>query len=66
MDYKLGIEKLGWKYWQAREQGKGHEQLIRRRDNPLWDVLKKEFAENRDAGSVKFIPNLGKKLLKFI
>ena len=43
MDYELGVEKLGWKYWEAREQGKGHEQLIRRRDNPLWDVLKKEF-----------------------
>ena len=44
MDYELGVEKLGWKYWEAREQGKGHEQLIRRRDNPLWDVFKKEFA----------------------
>lgn len=46
MDYELGVEKLGWKYWEAREQGKGHEQLIRRRDNPLWDVLKKEFKKN--------------------
>ena len=45
MDYELGVEKLGWKYWEAREQGKGHEELIRRRDNPLWGVFKKEFAE---------------------
>ena len=45
MDYELGVEKLGWKYWQAREEGKGHEQLIRRRDNPLWDVFKKEFVK---------------------
>ena len=51
MDYELGVEKLGWKYWEAREQGKGHEQLIRRRDNPLWDVFKKEFAEKQ--GSVE-------------
>ncbi len=47
MDYELGIEKLGWKYWEAREQGKGHEELIRRRDNPLWDVFKKEFEEKQ-------------------
>ena len=45
MDYELGVEKLGWKYWQAREQGKEHEELIRRRDNPLWDVFKREFAK---------------------
>ena len=51
MDYELGVEKLGWKYWEAREEGKGHEQLIRRRDNPLWDVFKKEFAEKQ--GSVE-------------
>ncbi len=45
MDYELGIEKLGRKYWKAREEGKEHEQLIRRRDNPLWDVFKKQFVK---------------------
>jgi hypothetical protein len=43
MDYELGVEKLDWKYWQGREEGKAHEQLIRRHDNPLWQVLKKQF-----------------------
>jgi hypothetical protein len=28
-----------------------HEKLIRRRDNPLWDVFKKEFVEKQ--GSVE-------------
>jgi len=51
MDYELGVEKLGWKYWEAREQGKGHEKLIRRRDNPLLGVFKKEFVEKQ--GSVE-------------
>ncbi|MBB3062478.1 glycoside hydrolase family 5 protein [Microbulbifer rhizosphaerae] len=40
LDYELGMEKLGWKYWQQREQGKTHEELIQRRDNPLWNVFK--------------------------
>ncbi len=43
LDYELGTEKLGWKYWQAREEGKSHEELIQRRDNPLFDVIKNEF-----------------------
>ncbi len=50
MDYELGVEKLDWKYWEAREQGKGHKGLIRRRDNPLWDVFKKEFVEKQGSG----------------
>ena len=45
MDYEPGVEKLDWKHWKAREQVKEHEQLIRRRDNPLWAVFKKEFAK---------------------
>ena len=44
LDYELGTEKLGWKYWQAREAGKSHEELIQRRDNPLFNVIKKEFS----------------------
>ncbi len=43
MDYELGTKKLRWKYWQEREKGVPHEQLIHRRDNPLWDVFKREF-----------------------
>jgi hypothetical protein len=43
LDYELGTEKLGWKYWQAREEGKDHEHLIDRHDNPLWNVLKRQF-----------------------
>ena len=31
------------------EHGKGHEELIRRRDNPLWDVFKKEFVEKQES-----------------
>ncbi|MBN1343096.1 MAG: cellulase family glycosylhydrolase [Phycisphaerae bacterium] len=44
LDYELGTEELGPKYWQAREQGKTHEELIHRHDNPLWDVIKRELA----------------------
>ncbi len=43
LDYELGTENLGWDYWKAREAGKTHEDLIQRRDNPLFDVIKKEF-----------------------
>ncbi len=43
LDYELGTRELGQKYWQAREQGKSHEELIHRHDNPLWDVIRKEF-----------------------
>jgi len=42
-DFELGTEPLGWEYWKAREAGKTHEDLIQRRDNPLFDVIKKEF-----------------------
>ncbi len=45
MDYELGTEKVNWKYWQAREAGKNHEDLIERRDNPLWEIFKSEFKE---------------------
>ena len=44
LDYELGTEKLGWKYWQEREKGIDHEALIQRHDNPLWNVFKREFA----------------------
>ena len=47
LDYELGTEKLGWKYWQEREKGIDHEALIQRHDNPLWDVFKREFSQNK-------------------
>jgi citrate lyase subunit alpha/citrate CoA-transferase len=39
----VGTDKLGPRYWQAREQGKTHEALIHRHDNPLWEVIRSEF-----------------------
>lgn len=47
LDYELGTQKLGWRYWQEREKGVDHERLIERHDNPLWEVLKRQFAETR-------------------
>lgn len=46
LDYELGTEKLGWTYWQQREKGIDHEDLIKRHDNPLWDVFKSQLAPN--------------------
>ena len=46
MDFELGTEKLDWKYWEAREAGKTHEELIERKDNPLWNVIKREFQKD--------------------
>jgi hypothetical protein len=43
MDYELGTGGLGQHYWQEREAGKPHEELIQRRDNPLWKVLRSQF-----------------------
>jgi hypothetical protein len=43
MDYELGTDRLGWKYWQAREEGMAHEALIHRDDNPLWSVFRSQF-----------------------
>jgi hypothetical protein len=51
LDYELGTEPLGWKYWQARESGAEHESLIERHDNPLWAVLQRELAGPRRSGT---------------
>ncbi len=40
MDYELGTEKLGWKYWQGIEEGKSHNDLVNRHNNPLWEVIR--------------------------
>ena len=58
LDYELGTERLGWKYWQQREKGIDHEDLIKRHDNPLWDVFKREFTQKQTNGLlVKDIAN---------
>lgn len=44
MDYELGAQKLTWKYWEQREKGVPHEQLVDRQPNPLWEVLQKALA----------------------
>jgi endoglucanase len=41
MDYELGTGKLPWSYWQAVERGEAPD--VPRKDNPLWDVIKREF-----------------------
>jgi len=51
LDYELGTEKLGWKYWQQREKGVDHEELIRRHDNPVWNVFKRQFSRRVEPGS---------------
>ncbi len=58
LDYELGTEKLGWKYWQGREKGVDHEALIKRHDNPLWNVIKREFSQKKtSAPSLDSITN---------
>lgn len=49
LDYELGTQKLGWEYWQEREKGVDHELLIERHDNPLWDVLRREFPKTQSS-----------------
>lgn len=43
LDYELGADKLGWRFWQAVENGEDPEKYKNRHDNPIWDVLKREF-----------------------
>jgi aryl-phospho-beta-D-glucosidase BglC (GH1 family) len=58
LDYELGTEKLGWKYWQEREKGIDHEDLIKRHDNLLWEVFTREFSPKKtSAPSVDSIVN---------
>ncbi|MDA1067312.1 MAG: cellulase family glycosylhydrolase [Verrucomicrobia bacterium] len=39
MDYELGTEKLGWKYWEGIDAGKSHYEMVNRHNNPLWQVI---------------------------
>lgn len=50
MDYELGTGRMGGAYWEAVEQGEDPEDYKRRGDNPLWDVIKREFQS--DSASV--------------
>ena len=43
MDYELGTEKLGWRFWDAVERGEDSESLQNRHDNPLWEVIQREL-----------------------
>ncbi len=44
LDYEIAPgQKMGWRYWQAIEQGKDPESLKPRGPNPLWEVLQRQF-----------------------
>ena len=43
LDYELGTEKLGWDYWKAVEAGEDPELYKYRHNNPLWEVIRREF-----------------------
>ena len=45
--YELGTERLGGKHWQAAERGEDPEMLKNRHDNPLWEVIRQEFATEK-------------------
>ena len=49
-DYELGTAPMGATYWQAKEAG-GNPPLDRR-DNPLFDVIKRQFAPHQAARQV--------------
>lgn len=43
LDYELGTQKFGWKYWQAVENGEDPELYKNRHANPIWEVIEREF-----------------------
>jgi hypothetical protein len=43
MDYELGTQRLGQAYWEGRDAGRKHNDLIERKANPLWDVISQEL-----------------------
>lgn len=46
LDYELGDNpKLGWKFWQAVESGEDADAYKNRHDNPIWEVIRREFEE---------------------
>ena len=44
LDYEIPPgHRMGWRYWQAVENGEDTEPLKPRGPNPLWDILRREF-----------------------
>ena len=43
LDYELGTGKQDWRIWGAEERGEDVEQYKKRGDNPLWQVISREF-----------------------
>ena len=43
LDYELGTDKPGGKYWEAIERGEDPETLKNRHENSLWEVIRREF-----------------------
>ena len=44
LDYEIPpSHKMGWRYWQAVEDGRDPEPFKLRGPNPLWDMLRREF-----------------------
>jgi hypothetical protein len=47
LDYELGTEKIDPRIWGAEARGEDPEKYKKRRDNPLWQILKRERAGRR-------------------
>ena len=47
LDYELGTGRLDWRIWEAEEHGEDPEIYKKRGDNPLWQVISREFANPR-------------------
>ena len=43
LDYELGTEKQDWRIWTAEERGEEPDIYKKRGDNPLWQVISREF-----------------------
>ncbi len=55
LDYELGTDRPGERYWELAERGllrESYDELYnQRRDNPVWSVLSTEFENRRRAGN---------------
>ena len=45
LDYELGTGKQDWRIWGAEERGEDVEMYKKRGDNPLWQVISREFTK---------------------
>ena len=43
LDYELGTQKMDWRIWTAEERGEDPDIYKKRGDNPLWQVISREF-----------------------